>query len=361
MSDDYRPLKDRMLQSIASTTERMIVPVFAVLLSLIVGGLIIWFMGYNPFEAYGALIKGSMGNLKMFLISIKKSIPLIFSGLAVAVAFKCSVFNIGVEGQFMAGALTATIAGIYIKAPPFIHIPLVMIAAMAGGMVAAFVPALLKRYFNVGVVISTIMFNYVIKFLVQYFIMGPLHGPGSAAATHAIRDTAVLPQILPRAYQMNLGFVIMLLFVVLVHLLLNKTTLGFEMKAIGMNSLAGEMQGVNVNTNMFLALLISGAIAGIGGGIEISGTLRKMVLDFSTGFGFSGIPIALMAQNNPFTIIFSGLFFGVMSSGSLLMQASVGVSKDIVGLIKGLVVVFLCTENFLRYHFDAMKIKRGYA
>jgi len=302
-----------------------------------------------------------VGTIKMFLITLKKSVPLILSGLAVAVAFKCSVFNIGVEGQFIAGAFTATIAGIFLHLPAPLHIVVVMLAAIAGGMVTALIPAVLKQYFNVGIVISTIMFNYVVMFLVQYFIMGPFHGPGSNQATFSIQPTAYLPNILPKTYQMNLGFVIMGLIVIGVYVLLNKTTTGYEMRTVGLNALAGEVQGINASRNMFMALVMSGAIAGIGGGIEISGNLHKMVLGFSTGYGFSGIPIALMAQNNPLVIILTGFFFGMMRSGSLLMQSSIGVSPDIVDLIKGLVVVFLCTEHFIRYYVNKGRARRAKA
>ncbi len=338
--------------------DKVMISAISVVLSLIVGGIVISFMGYNPFEAYGALIQGALGNSKMFVITIKKSIPLIFSGLAVAIAFKCSVFNIGVEGQFMAGAMSAALVGIYCPLPAVLHIPLTILAGIAGGMICAYIPAVLNRYFNVGVVISTIMFNYIIALLVQYLVMGPFHGDSSAQATNAIAETARLPRILPKPYQLNLGFIILIIVVVFVYLLMNKTTTGFEMKTVGLNPLAGEVQGIKASRNMFLALLISGGIAGIGGSVEVMGSLNKMVLGFSTGYGFSGIPIALMAQSNPIAILFSGFFFGMMSSGSLLMQSKVGVSPDIIDLIKGLVVVFICTQYFILYYINAYRNKR---
>jgi simple sugar transport system permease protein len=338
--------------------DKIFISVFSIILSLIVGAIVIACLGSNPIQAYGALIEGSMGSLVAFSITLKKSVPLILSGLAVAIAFKCSVFNIGVEGQLMAGALTATIAGAYINLPAPLHILVVMLAAILGGMLSALVPALLKTFNNVSVVISTIMFNYIIKFFVQFCIMGPMKGSGSSQSTIYINDTAFLPSILPRPYQMNLGFLILILVIILVSVLFNKTTYGYEMKMVGLNPIASKIQGINIGKNMFLALLISGAIAGLAGGIEIAGSLKKDVLDFSVGYGFAGIPIALMAQNNPYAIILTGLFFGIMSSGSFLMQSKVGVSPDIIDLIKGLVVVFFCMQYFIQYHVDSFRRKR---
>ncbi len=332
-----------------------LISLISVILSLIVGAIVIAVMGYSPLEAYGALIKGSIGNLLSFTMTLKTSVPLILAGLAVAVAFRGSAFNIGVEGQLMFGALCATIVGLFIKLPAFIHIPLTLLAGILGGMLFAFLPAVLKSTCNVSVVISTIMFNYVAQFLCQYCIMGPLHGTTSAAATDKIQATAILPRILPSPYQLNLGFIIMLVTIVLVYLYINKTSKGYELTAVGLNPTACEIQGINVKRNMFLALLISGGIAGLAGSIEITGTLTRMVNGFSTGYGFSGIPIALMARNNPFAIIITGLFFGMMRSGSLLMQATVGVSPDVVGIIQGLVVVFLCLENLIRYYMNTKK------
>jgi simple sugar transport system permease protein len=277
---------------------------------------------------------------------------LILSGLAVAVAFKCSSFNIGVEGQLMVGALCSALVGVYVPLPSGIHLIVTLLAGIAGGMAFAFLPAILKSRCNVSVIISTILLNYIAQFFVQFCVMGPFHGNTSAQATLAIRKTAELPSITSKPYQLNLGFILMVVVVVLVYVLLNKTTRGYEMNAVGLNSIASEIQGINAERNMFLALVISGGIAGLAGGVEVTGTLHKMVNGFSTGYGFAGIPIALMARCNPFAILLTGFFFGLMKSGSFLMQSTVGVSSDMVGIIQGLVVAFLCTENVLRYYLE---------
>ena len=335
--------------------QQFLISFIAVLLSLIVGAVIILAMGYNPISAYGALIKGSMGSLVSLTMTLKTSVPLILAGLAVAVAFKSSAFNIGVEGQLMFGGLCAGLVGIYVPLPGPLHLAATILAGMLGGALIAFFPAILNSSCNVSVVISTIMLNYVVQFFVQYCVMGPFHGATSAPATDPLLASATLPNILPSPYQLNLGFILMILAVVLIYIYMNKTTKGYEMTAVGLNRTASEFSGINVKKNMFMALLISGAIAGFAGGIEISGSLKRMVNGFSSGYGFSGIPIALMARNNPFAIILTGFFFGMMRSGSFLMQATVGVSSDMVGIIQGLVVVFICLENLIRYYMNRRK------
>ena len=323
--------------------QQFLISFIAVLLSLIVGAVIILAMGYNPISAYGALIKGSMGSLVSLTMTLKTSVPLILAGLAVAVAFKSSAFNIGVEGQLMFGGLCAGLVGIYVPLPGPLHLAATILAGMLGGALIAFFPAILNSSCNVSVVISTIMLNYVVQFFVQYCVMGPFHGATSAPATDPLLASATLPNILPSPYQLNLGFILMILAVVLIYIYMNKTTKGYEMTAVGLNRTASEFSGINVKKNMFMALLISGAIAGLAGG------------SFSSGYGFSGIPIALMARNNPFAIILTGFFFGMMRSGSFLMQATVGVSSDMVGIIQGLVVVFICLENLIRYYMNRRK------
>ena len=335
------------------------ISVIALVTALIVGAIIMVCLSINPLDAYGALMKGAFGSVSALTITITKAVPTLFTGLAVALAFKCRVFNIGVEGQFMMGAMFAGIAGIYIPfLPQILHVPVVLLAAMLGGMIWAMFPAIFKQKANVNIVIGTIMFNYIGQYLVQYLILGPLKGKGGASATLPLLDTARLPLISAKPNVLNLGVIIALVAVVFTYILLNKTTTGYEMNAVGMNPNACLSNGINVEKNMFLAMIISGALAGLGGGVEISGTMGKVYNGFSTGYGFSGIPIALMAKNNPFGIIFTSLLMGAMRSGSLMMQSSVGISKNMVDVIQGLIVVFLCADSLIRYYINNMNKRR---
>lgn len=326
------------------------ISIISVILSFLVGAIIMLILGYDPILAYSSLIKGAAGDWVSVTMSIRKAIPLIFSGLAVAIGFKCSAFNFGVEGQFAFGALCAGFVGIYVKLPPVIHVIACFLAGILGGMLFAFFVAGLKLKFNVDIVISAIMFNYVAKSLCQFLIMGPLHGSSASPSTENILSTAQLPTLLPKPYQMDLGVIIMLLSVAVIGILLNKTTTGFEMTSVGYNPLASKIQGINIEQKMFLALLIGGALAGIGGSIEICGNMKRVVNNFSQGYGFAGIPVALMAKCNPYAVIITGLFFGFIRSGSFLMQSKAGVSADMASVIQGLTVAFICLENLFKYY-----------
>ena len=315
----------------------------AILLAILVGGIVMVLFGYDPFKAYGALLKGAFGNMAVFTATLTKSVPIMFTGLAVAIAFKCGVFNIGAEGQLLMGALFAGIAGIYIRfLPAVLHIPVTLLAALLGGMIWAFIPAFLKQKFQVDVVIGTIMFNYIADYFVQYMVLNPL------------QETAMLPRLLSSPNVLNMGYILAIIAVFIIYFILRHTTSGYEMKAVGINPTASKWAGISVDKNAFLALIISGGLAGLAGGIEVTGTLGKVVVGASSGYGFNGIPVALIAHNNPVLIIFSALLLASMRTGSMLMQTSAGVSKNMVDMIQGLIIVFLCAEYVFRYY-----IKKG--
>ena len=335
----------------------LLITCIALILAFIVGAILILILGENPLKAYEALFKGAVGTPIALTISLSKSVPLILTGLAVGLAFKCKVFNIGAEGQLLFGAFLATLVGIYVKVPAPLHILLVLIAGFVGGLVWSFVPAYLRYKRNVHIVISTIMFNYIGQYLVQYMVCGPFKEPGPNSATAQIQQTAMLPRILPKPYALNLGFIVAIIMVVVIYILLNKTTIGYEMRSVGLNADAAKTNGINVKKNMFLALLLSGGLAGLAGSIEVSGSIYRMVDGFSPGYGFNGIPVALLAHNNPFAVIFSACLLGFMRSGAIMMQASMGISQEIIDVIQGTVIIFICTEYLIRYYVG--KIKGG--
>lgn len=354
-----KPLFALDKKKLQETGLSLLITLIALVMALVVGALVIWAFGSNPIEAYGALWRGAFGTGIAFTVTLGKAVPVMLTGLAVAIAFRCSVFNIGAEGQLLIGAMCAALVGAYVHLPMVLHLPLTILASMVGGMIWAFFPAVLKLKGNVNVVISTIVFNYIAQYLISYLILGPFKGPGESPATATIDETAQLPDLLPKPYVLNLGFVLALVAVVAVYIILNRTSLGYEMRAVGFNPNASRTNGINVNRNMFLALLISGALAGLAGGIEVTGSLDKIVNNFSANYGFNGIPVALMAHNNPFAIIFSALLIGAMRSGSAMMQSSAGISKNMVDVIQGLIIVFLCAEHVIRYYIKRMGGKKN--
>lgn len=331
----------------------------SIVLAILVGAIVMICFGYDPLAAYSALLKGAFGTVAAFTSTLTKSVPIMLTGLAVAVAFKCGVFNIGAEGQLLMGSLFAGIAGIYIKfLPSVLHIPVTLLAAMFGGMIWAFIPAVMKQKFQVNVVIGTIMFNYIAQYFVQYMILGPMKAEGVATATDALQETAMLPKLLASPNVLNLGYIVAIVAAFAVYYLMQHTTKGYEMRAVGINPTASKWNGINVEQNMFLALVVSGALAGLAGGIEVTGSLGKVIVGASSGYGFNGIPVALIAHNNPIIIIFSSLLLAAMKTGSMLMQTSAGVSKNVVDMVQGFIIVFLCAEHVFRYYIRKIIAKK---
>ncbi|MBO1680096.1 ABC transporter permease [Bittarella massiliensis (ex Durand et al. 2017)] len=335
------------------------ISLLAFVLSIVTGGIILAILGVNPFTAYAALFQGALGSPSAIGGTINRMIPIILAGLAVAVGQKGSVFNIGVEGQLIVGGLLGCLAGIYIPAPAALHLPICMLASMLGGLLWALIPAWLRLKKNVGEVFTTIMFNYVAKFLLGYLVVKVfVNAGGQLSATEKIRDSARLPALVAKPYNINVGILVAVLAVVLVAIFIQKTRWGYEMRATGYNRDASSSAGINVGRNMFLALLLSGALAGLGGCLEINGTVFRVFESYSPGYGATGIAVALLAKNNPVAVLLTAFLFGAMRNGAALMQMSTGVSSEFVSIVQGLIIIFVCSENFIRYLLKKAQ-KRG--
>ncbi len=311
--------------------------------ALFVGGIFLQISGHNPFEAYGALLKGALGSKYGISDTITNSVPLILTGLALVFSAKVGIFNIGAEGQLYVGALFATIVGLFVKLPPFVHSIAAVLAAIIGGALWALIASYLKESRKVNVVISTILLNYLAIFLVQFLINEYMGNDSLASSTPKIQDTAKLPYIIPMPYGVSLAIVFALIAVVAVYIILDKTVFGFKIKIVGLNKDAAEYAGMNVTFLALLGLVISGALAGMGGGLELLGRQHFLSSGFSPGYGYSGIPVSLMAKNNPFAVILSALLFSILSTGSTEMQ-KMGVSTSLINVIQGLVVLFIAGQ-----------------
>lgn len=335
---------------------QMLISLVAILFAFLVGGIIIFCLGQNPFEAYAVLIQGAIGTPAAFAASLTKSVPLILTGLAIAFGQKSRVFNIGAEGQFLVGALAASIVGTSVSLPMPLHILLCLLAAVAAGMLWAAIAAFLKYTRNVHVVIATIMLNYIATLFVQYMVTGPFKEPNSTLdATAQVAATAKLPLLFPRPFNLNIGFLIALLMIAFCWFTLKHTTTGYEMRAVGMNPNASRVGGINIAKNMFMALVVSGALAGLAGGIDLCGSTFRVVAGSSPGYGFNGIPVAMMANGNPVGILFSAFLLGAMRNGALTMQIQTGISQDIIDIMQGLVIIFLGCNYLFRYFFNKMR------
>lgn len=354
------------LQSLANVTKVVSVPVFAVLLAVLIGAIILIVSGASPIEAYSALIKGSFGDVDAFTRTLEKATPLVFSGLAVAFAFKAGLFNIGAQGQLLFGAIVAAALGFAIDGlPAIIHAPLALLGGALAGALFGAIPGALKTYTGAHEVITTIMLNYIAINITDYLADGPWKDSSLSnvvARTPVILDTAVIPEI----GGFPVGFLIALLFAFLIWWLLNHTTLGFEIRTVGQNPGAAEYSGVKVARTVILTMVISGFIAGIGGAVETQGVVGRYQPGFNVGLGFDGITIALLGKTNPFGVIPAAILVGAMDAGASQMQFSAGVAKEIVDVIQALILFFVAADIIIRWLLrirtdeDGIKLTTGW-
>ncbi len=339
--------------------QKLLVPALAVFTALVIGGLIIWISGGNPLEAYRGLIEGAFGSPKAISETLIWSTPYIFAGLAVALAFKGGLFNIGAEGQLALGALAAAWLGYGLpKAlgttiPAIIHVPICVIGgAIAGGLWGA-IPGWLKARFGAHEVINTIMMNYIALGLVSFLLNGPMKDPSPTnviARTPEIAVTARIGHILTDpALRVHWGTVLAFVVAFLIWWLLWKMTVGFEIRTVGTSSGAARYAGINVGRTIILTMFLSGALAGLAGAVEVTGLNYRHELSFALGYGFDAIAIALLGRTHPFGVVLAAILFGAMRSGATRMQFLTQIPVDIISVVQALILLFVAADEIIRY------------
>ncbi|MHB0885575.1 MAG: ABC transporter permease [Bacillota bacterium] len=328
----------------------IVTPVVAVAASLLIGSLVIAMLKVNPLVAYGLLFSGAVGNLGQLTGTIVNAIPLIFAGLAVTVAFRGSIFNIGGEGQIYFGALFAILAGTMLKLPPGLHLLVALAAGALGGLLWALIPGYLNAKRGLNEVIITILMNYIATWFVAYLVHGPIREPGWNPQSRLVEVTARLP-ILIRGTSLHAGIILALLAAVLVHLLLTRTGLGFAIRMVGSNREASRYAGINSARVVILTMCISGALAGLAGASEMLGTRYRLLEGFSPGWGFDAIAVAMVGRQTALGTVLGALFFGALRSGATVMQSGTGLPVVAVYFIQGLIILFMIagsSVNFLK-------------
>ena len=333
------------------------IPLLAIFSSFVIGTIVLLATGYDPVSTYGALLKGAFGGLNSISDTLLAATPLIFTGLAVAFAFRCGLFNIGAEGQILVAGLTAAWVGTWTGLPLFVHIPLTLIAAALSGALWIFIPAFLKAKLGVHEVITTIMFNYIAFNFTAYFNLKVLAQPGQIQ-TPDIQSSAHLwrfSNLIDMHSYLNIGFILALLAAFFIYYLLWKTTIGYEIRAVGNNSDAAEYGGIDSTKMILLALLISGALAGLGGAERTMGLYRNFRNGFSPGYGFTGIAVALLGRNHPLGVILAAILFGALTNGRNYMNMLAGVPVDLVTILQSIIILFVASDLLFRriLHYNA--------
>ena len=335
----------------------MLVPILAVVTALIVGGIVIAAVGGNPFYAYLGLFQGAFGSAKAWSETAVWASPYIFAGLAVALAFKGGLFNIGAEGQLALGAVVAAWVGYALPGmlgfslPTIIHLPLAILIGILAGALWGAIPGALKAYTGGHEVINTIMMNYIALNMVSFLLNGPMKdkSPGNVVArTPPIAESARFTPIF-EGFRIHWGFVLALFVAVFIWWLLWKTTLGFEIRTVGLNPDAAQYAGINVKRTIVMTMAISGALAGLAGVIEVTGLNYRHELGFSVGYGFDAIAIALLGKTHPAGVVLGAILFGGMRNGATRMQFLTQIPVDVISVIQALILLFVAADAIIRY------------
>jgi len=321
----------------------------ALLVAFIASALIIALAGANPFVALSALAEGAFGSADGWSEVGVRTCPLLLTGLAVTIAFRAGIWNIGAEGQLLVGAAAVAWLGTRLGGlPGWLVMPAVLAAAGLSGAAWAAIAALLKTARQVDEVISTIMLNFVAIGLIGYLVHGPLmEAAGRYPQTDAIAAAARLPRLFA-GYRLHGGLLIALAAAGVTYALLFRTVFGYEMRATGLNPLAARLAGFRIARAVVGALTISGALAGLAGGIEVSAITFRLYEQFSPGFGFTAIAVALLGRLHPLGVILAAVFFGALDAGSMAMQRSAGVSSVLVSVIQAAVIFSLIAVEWRR-------------
>lgn len=339
------------------------VPLFAIFLSLVAGAIVILLFGKNPFTAMLSFLQGSgivpkpsyaakKNMLTDFMSMINALTPMIFAALAVAVALKTGLFNIGISGQMLVSGFIATITIGYSGLPPYIAMPLVVVVGvLCGAAVGAFM-GWLKHRFNINEVVASIMLNYIFQYVVSFFIssyyinaVSRQSQPVSTAARLTLVDTPALGLKL----DLPLGFLLTIPIALFVLFLLNRTRLGYELRIVGLNKRAAKYAGINVGSRVIIAMALSGALAGLAGVTLYLGYYNSIQPRVLTSVGFDSIAVCLLGNSHPIGILFSSLLITVISKGSNYMSSVMAIPQEIAQLITGLILLFSACGAYIRH------------
>lgn len=344
--------------------DAILVPVLAVLSGLLLAGLLVLFTGKSPWEAYRVLFAAGFGCTELtrcaLFTTFERATPLILTGLSAVVAFRSGLFSIGQEGQYLMGAVTAAWLGYAIQLPPVIHPLFILLAASAAGAAYGWIPGVLRVKLGVHELLVTIVLNAIAILLVEYLVQFPMRSDaGAVAHSPVIASTALLPAFLAGS-KWGLGFVIAIVAAIGVYVYLWQSVPGYEQRMAGQSKLFALFGGIRSDRAAIRAMLLSGALAGLAGGIEILGVYRRIMQAFSVGLGFDGLSVAILGQAHPLGAVVVGILFaGVRLGAQLGLQLEAQIPRELGGTIIGLIILFIAARRF--YEVNLERIRRRLA
>jgi len=348
-----------MRERLDNIIDVLLPPIAAVVGALLIGAIMLRILGANPIEGYAALFEGAFGSKNAIADTAVKATPLLLVGIGICIAFRGGVINIGGEGQMILGALGATALGLMLpEAPGWLIIPIALIIGFALGGVWGGIAGYLKARFNVNEILTTIMMNAIAVQLMNLLLRGPMIdkmqiGAARIPQTPRLSDAFDLPRLIPT--RLHLGTLLAIVLAFVVYFFLWRTTIGYRIRAVGINPDAARYSGINVPRNIVLSLLLSGAFAGLAGAVQVYGVNHFMITDgsaagFTGSAGFNGIVAALFGQLHPLGTIPASFFFGALLVGANKLQRVTQVPAALLTALNGLVVVFVVSSEIWRKH-----------
>ncbi|TVR86713.1 MAG: ABC transporter permease [Spirochaetaceae bacterium] len=332
--------------------------VFAVFLALGVGALLIFAFGYDVGRAFSALFQGAFGSVRAVSQTLTRATPLLFTGLAVAVAFKVGLFNIGGEGQMYWGALASAVVSLaLVGLPVFFIIAGAVIAAALAGALWGVVPGVLKAQTGAHEVITTIMLNSIAVLGTTHLTANYFKAPGAVDQTMRLPVEARMPHIIDGT-GIGYGIVIGICVVVAVHWLFKRSSLGYDFQAVGFSPGAAAYGGIASKRMIVLSMALGGAMAGIAGSMVVLAQLGRFVTGFSPGYGFTGIAVAVLGRTHPWGVLLAALLFGALEAGGMTMQLSARIPNDLMTVVQGLVILFVAAPGLMKI-FPSLRPKGG--
>lgn len=343
--------------------------VISILLGFLIGAIVLLVAGFNPLEAYWAIFMGIFSKPKYMSYVIIYSTPLIITGLSVAFALRTGLFNIGAEGQFIVGAMVAAMAGYFFHPPMLLHVPLCLFLAMSAGAIWGGFAGYIKAKFGVHEVISTIMLNWIALYFSNWSITLNAFGKQGTGKSYMIQESARIDLFSQwkisdagiefiRSHRflgdvlkspVNIGILVAVFFAILMWYILNKTTLGYQLRVVGFNPHAAEYGGINVKRSIMTSMSIAGALAGAAGALHVMGVSHNIAkLAIMEGYGFDGIAVALIGNNSGPGSVFAGLLFGALKYGGSKIQDAIGAPTEVISIVVGTIILFIAMPKLIR-------------
>lgn len=331
-----------------STITELLYSLTAIVIALIIGAILIYFSGHDVWKAYYNLFYGAFGNSYNLAQTLLKTTPLIFTGLAVAIGFQSGLFNIGGEGQLYWGAFaTAVVAITFSHLPGLILILLSLLAGAVAGGIWGSIPGYLKARTGAHEVITTIMLNYIGILATTFLLKNYFKEAGPVDQTRMIPESARMSELIPYT-RLTWAIFLAVTVIIIVDYLFKNTSLGYDIQAVGKNRDAAEYAGIRADGIIILTMALSGAVAGLTGSTIVLGVLHRFITNFSPGYGFTGIAVAVLGRNKPWGVLLAALLFGALEAGGMSMQLFAKIPSDLMTIVQGLVIIFVAAPAFIQ-------------